>query len=457
MTGTDRNDTERRLEEGLARWLSEKASTAESAGLLDRVLAQTETAEQVRGWTARLPTRRRPFSNGRVTLAFTAALVVVLVAGASLVGLRSASQSAHTGAATWVWAQVTDGRTSPALLNGTVTDVVGYGLDGNLSPSRGWYIAVGGWLSDSGTPTAGVWEASDPGGWSRDRTNVPESDRSEYLDAAILDRVVLYDDAVVAIGSTCAAGQGSSCRGATAFRWSATSIAAMAATSFSSCCGSNSVRYKALAAGSSRVVAVGMLSDASGLLLGASTASSADGLTWAVEPTVGPLAGASMVGVAAGRPGFVAVGSTSGTAAVWTSPDGITWTSVPRAVSSSGSLADVAANTSVFVAVGRDGTRAASWTSADGRTWSEAPVAPQLAAASMERVVWTGATFVALGRTDAGDGAAWVSDDGSTWTRLDTGSLFAGGTIRAAAPYGSDLILFGTNRQGVTVVAVGGP
>lgn len=101
--------------------------------------------------------------------------------------------------------------------------------------------------------------------------------------------------------------------------------------------------------------------------------------------------------------------------------------------------------------------RAATWTSADGRTWREAPDATQLAAASMERVVWTGAAFVAMGRTDAGDGAAWISGDGSRWTRLDTGSIFSGGSIRAAAPYGSGLILFGTARQGYTVVAVGSP
>ncbi len=74
----------------------------------------------------------------------------------------------------------------------------------------------------------------------------------------------------------------------------------------------------------------------------------------------------------------------------------------------------------------------------------------------MNRVVWTGSEFVALGRTNSGDGAAWISGDGSTWPRLDAGSLFAGGSVRAAAPFGSNLILFGTDRQGNLVVAVSG-
>jgi hypothetical protein len=88
----------------------------------------------------------------------------------------------------------------------------------------------------------------------------------------------------------------------------------------------------------------------------------------------------------------------------------------------------------------------------------------------MDRVVWTGpefggvctgAEFVAMGRTDSGDGVAWTSGDGLTWMRLDTGSLFAGVSLRAAAQLstslGTRLVLFGTDRQGSQVVAVGGP
>jgi photosystem II stability/assembly factor-like uncharacterized protein len=105
-----------------------------------------------------------------------------------------------------------------------------------------------------------------------------------------------------------------------------------------------------------------------------------------------------MVSVAAGGPGLVAVGSVTGEhqtgpyektdAAVWISPDGFTWSRVPHdedVFATSGDLGDmheqmlgVIAGGPGLVAVGTDagdqcGSDSAVWTSPDGFTWSRVP------------------------------------------------------------------------------------
>ncbi len=97
-----------------------------------------------------------------------------------------------------------------------------------------------------------------------------------------------------------------------------------------------------------------------------------------------------MVSVTAGGPGLVAVGwALSGgagelefDAVVWTSPDGITWSRVPDdegVFSGEGDhqMVSVTAGGPGLVAVGSDRTgnnpEAAVWTSPDGITWSRVP------------------------------------------------------------------------------------
>jgi hypothetical protein len=130
---------------------------------------------------------------------------------------------------------------------------------------------------------------------------------------------------------------------------------------------------------------------------------SPDGFTWSRVPhdetIFGGLGEQRMESVTAGGPGLVAVGSVSGAlvgyyafdAAVWTSPDGFTWSRVPHnedVFATSGGerwagahqeqMLSVTAGGSGLVAVGFDsvddcGWDSAVWTSPDGFTWSRVP------------------------------------------------------------------------------------
>jgi hypothetical protein len=78
-----------------------------------------------------------------------------------------------------------------------------------------------------------------------------------------------------------------------------------------------------------------------GYAMDAAVWTSSDGFTWSRVPhndavfdavvAFGVAGGAEMTSVTVGGPGLVAVGEAHGFAAVWTSPDGITWSPVFRA------------------------------------------------------------------------------------------------------------------------------
>jgi hypothetical protein len=125
---------------------------------------------------------------------------------------------------------------------------------------------------------------------------------------------------------------------------------------------------------------------------------SRDGLTWSRVPhdeaIFGGVGEQRMVSVTAGGPGLVAVGSVTGKqrggpshekdAAVWTSPDGFTWSRVPHDPAVFARTGDIDWNEQMLgvtaggpglVAVGSDageqcGWDSAVWTSPDGFTWS---------------------------------------------------------------------------------------
>jgi len=154
---------------------------------------------------------------------------------------------------------------------------------------------------------------------------------------------------------------------------------------------------------------------------------SPDGITWSRVPhdeaVFGGDANEAMGGVTVGGPGFVAVGSGEVGAAVWTSSDGITWTRVPHddAVFGNSGMSAVTAGGPGLVAVGDDHV----WTSPDGITWTRvADVGEEFNAGAVitggPGLVMVGTTFSADSEGEEGslDAIVWTSQDGITWSRV---------------------------------------
>ena len=139
--------------------------------------------------------------------------------------------------------------------------------------------------------------------------------------------------------------------------------------------------------------------------------------------------------------------SSDGSAAVWTSRDGTEWERVPHEESIFGgpggqAMWGVTAWEEGFIAVGVDGTspglggspdwtpqEAAVWTSPDGVSWSRVPHDEEVFAGPGRQEMWavaaSGAGLVAIGFDGEGpmtgsqeDQAIWVSDDGIAWSQV---------------------------------------
>lgn len=170
-------------------------------------------------------------------------------------------------------------------------------------------------------------------------------------------------------------------------------------------------------------------------------------------------------------------------AAVWTSTDGITWTRLPHDETVFGGLQDgvqsmaaVAATRSGFVAVGAaeegEDFDAAVWTSPDGLSWTrvahdEAVFGGDATGGrrldqTMTDVVTAGTGLVAVGTETAGpeypedlagddsDAAIWISSDGVTWQRIAADAEIFGGSadqwICCAAGSGDGVVAVGYER-----------
>lgn len=179
---------------------------------------------------------------------------------------------------------------------------------------------------------------------------------------------------------------------------------------------------------------------------------SPDGISWSRvrhdEKVFGGAENQVMLSVTAAGPGVVAVGSDQSSgdldAAVWTSPDGITWSRLPldedSVLAGSGSqlMFSVTAGGPGLVAVGSDGplgdADAAVWTSADGMGWSrvrhdEAVFGGENFQA-MVSVTTGGPGLVAVGlelSDDGQDAAVWTSPDGIAWSRVGHDEAVFGG------------------------------
>ena len=237
--------------------------------------------------------------------------------------------------------------------------------------------------------------------------------------------------------------------------------------------GASEVFAMGLAAGASGLVAVGTdgRADPSFPETNAAVWTSPDGVSWTRVPDralLGP-GGQGINGVAFGETGFVAAGwHTTGDqsaltfnedAAVWASPDGESWERVadpegvfggppnevqfgvdPQLVPTGQSMNDVVNGGPGFVAVGDDEVdgRAAVWTSPDGQSWSRVPADAQafgsrrpedggvsllgVAAAEDGRLVAVGGDW---GQSDVG--AVLLSADGVSWTRAPHDEAVFGG------------------------------
>lgn len=149
---------------------------------------------------------------------------------------------------------------------------------------------------------------------------------------------------------------------------------------------------------------------------------------------------------------FVAVGYHPGpagdsTAAILTSPNGITWTS--RVSTETSTLNSIAWSGSKFVAVGyhHGDDKAAILTSSDGITWS-AQTSPS---ANLTGITWSGHQFVAVGShynpdTDTFLRTIFTSTNGETW--IPQASGIAGVHLTGVAWSGSQFVAVGHSFPG---------
>ncbi|MGH3268904.1 MAG: hypothetical protein ACRDN1_07545, partial [Trebonia sp.] len=178
---------------------------------------------------------------------------------------------------------------------------------------------------------------------------------------------------------------------------------------------------------------------------------SADGATWqAVNSTAFTAPGISVMGVTAGRSGYVVVGKQVSNgrtfAAMWWSGDLRNWTGgsnggLDGRLESSAVYA-VGATATGFVAAGTHGGGHTIWTSADGKNWSvyDVPKPPGATGALLQQVAVNGTRVVTAGYVvdKAGDAPVVVvsADSGKTWRQIllaAPGGVGAVSTLTAAA------------------------
>jgi hypothetical protein len=218
---------------------------------------------------------------------------------------------------------------------------------------------------------------------------------------------------------------------------------------------------KSVTAGGPGLVAVGTAGDEDVAVVWTSP----DGITWSRVPHDPAVFGGegnqlTMNSVTAGGPGLVAVGEeATGNgwtyAAVWTSPDGVTWSRVPNDEAVFGqtgiqSMSSVTAGPSGLVAVGRAGGDAAVWTSPDGLTWARVPHDEAVfGAREMSSVTVGGPGLVAVGayRFFVPDAVIWTSADGITWARVPHDeSLFNAAEMTSVTSGGLGVVAVGATR-----------
>jgi hypothetical protein len=174
--------------------------------------------------------------------------------------------------------------------------------------------------------------------------------------------------------------------------------------------------------------------------------------SWTRAQDVSGSSGSDQVlAVAAGPSGFVSAGSRGDQPAVWTTPDGRTWTavSVPLPSGASGGvIQQVALSGKNAVALGRQATAhgvqpLAERSEDGGRTWHPVSFSAPGPGISFTALAAGQGGFTAAARFGSADGipgaAVWSSADGTNWRRSQVSGLTSGGshTVAALAASGS--------------------
>jgi hypothetical protein len=177
------------------------------------------------------------------------------------------------------------------------------------------------------------------------------------------------------------------------------------------------------------IVAVGVQTSGGGVARQQFFVSANGGASWQLAPVHAPGGGQPALGytaglLAGGPGGWLAIGSQ----AIWTSPNGLTWT-----LAATHGIEPQLPGDQVWVvtrtadgylaageaAAGRGTTQAVIWTSPDGLTWhrTTGPTAPGVRALNISYATWHGADTVIAGALSNGESGAWLSTDGGTsWT-----------------------------------------
>ncbi len=195
---------------------------------------------------------------------------------------------------------------------------------------------------------------------------------------------------------------------------------------------------------------------------GAAIWTSPDGRTWTrAHDKRTPPRGTALWSVVAGAGGFLAKARfeySEGyskplppvTAGIWRSTDAIHWEPVRD---TSLGVARIVRASAGFVAIGSSGpddaTHPVAWRSVDGRSWAsvELPPMPGVAAATAsypQRLVSGEAGLLALGeRGDDFSALGWSSVDGTSWTPFDLTGTIDGATIDHVWSVGGSILLVG--------------
>lgn len=209
------------------------------------------------------------------------------------------------------------------------------------------------------------------------------------------------------------------------------------------------------------------------VLLHAAIWTSPDGSTWTRVPDDPAVFTIDIRAMTVGGPGLVALGASHEDCepVVLTSPDGFSWTRLPPDPIAFGDdpscglggpgqarIRGVTSGGPGLVAVGSYMEHAAVWTSPDGMTWTRVPDDPAVFGvlgavantpySEMTSVAAVGDGLVAVGWRGGGP-AVWISHDGFTWTDISddldlSGSLFMVQVVEG----GPGAVIFGVDQTG---------